>query len=234
MSTCCPKCGAPAPPPIQGPRNTAPLKPGPRPPTRLVTQPEYQLTLTPYRECDAHTALARGLAEYLGQQSIEIGGRRLQLTTFSQWAEPEDNVRYPALAVGAGEGTYLRGFTPDGFIPMEDGQQLQVITEFDQKLTLEMWANDPRERAMLVAMVEECMNPVDWMYGMRLMLPFYHSTTATYELLTSTYMDSAEDAVAKFRKVSFSVAASTTVYRLTRLPVAQAPRLSLGVGTDAL
>jgi hypothetical protein len=234
MGACCPTCGAPAPNPIQGPRNSVVLKPGPRPQAFAVPSRDYPIELTAYRETDAHTALARGIAEYLGQQSIEIGGRRSQLTTFSQWAEPEDNVRYPALAVGAGQGTYVRGFTPDGYIKFDDGTQLEVITEFTQTLTLELWATDPRERAALVAMIESQLNPHSWQYGLRLVLPFYHRTSATYELVSTTYMDSAEDAVAKFRKVNFSVDASITVYRLTQLPLAQRPRLELDVATSGM
>jgi hypothetical protein len=215
---------------VQGPRNSVALKPGPRPQTILVPDRDYVPTITAYRETDAHTAIARGIAEYLGQQSVEIGGRRLQLKTYSQWAEPEDNVSYPALAVGAGQGQYVRGFTPDGFLHFEqEGYQLQAVTEFTQTLTLELWATDPRERTYLTAMVEESLNPHDWMYGLRLALPFYHGTTATYELVSTTYMDSAEDAVAKFRKVQFSVESSITVYRLTYLPTTHDIRLALDV-----
>lgn len=229
MGACCPTCGAPAPAPIQGPRNSVRLQPGARPAAFAVLDPSYQPQLTAARECDAHTALARGLAEYLGQQSTTIQGRVLQLNTYSAWAEPEDSARYPALTVGAGRGEYVRGFTPDGMMTLDGDLRLAVITEFTQTLTLEMWANDPRERSYLTAMVEEALNPVDWMYGVRLVLPFYHGTTATYELIANTYMDSAEDAMARFRKVEFTVEANVTVYRLTSLPSTKPVRLRLDV-----
>ena len=67
-------------------------------------------------------------------------------------------------------------------------------------------------------MIEEALNPVDWMYGMRLVLPFYHNTLATYELLTSEYVDSADDAMAKYRRAQFTVRANMTTYRLQRVP----------------
>lgn len=234
MGACCPTCGAPAPNPIQGPRNSVVLKPGPRTNTLLVTDRNYVPQLTAYRECDAHTALARGLADYLGQQSVEIGGRRLQLTTYSQWAEPEDNARYPALAVGGGQGTYVRGFTPDGFETLEGDLRLYAITEFTQRLVLEMWANDPRERSYLVAMVEEALSPVTWMYGLRLALPYYHGSTATYELVNSAYLDSTDDSMARFRKAQFEVEASITVYRLVKLPSLRETRVRLDVSDPAV
>lgn len=218
MSGCCPTCGAPAPNPIQAPRNSIPLKPGARPIASLMLEPNERAGLTAVRECDAHTAMARGLAEYLGQQSIEIGGRKLQLTTYTTWAEPEDTVRYPAAAVGAASGVYDRSFTPDVQTTIAGSARLLAFSEFAQELQVELWATDPKERSYLVGMVEEALNPVDWMYGMRLRLPFYHNTTATYELLTSQYIDSSDEAMAKYRRAILTVRGNMTTYRLLNFP----------------
>lgn len=226
MGVCCPTCGAPAPAPTQPARNSVQLKPGPRTLSALVTDPEQRNALTGYRETDAHTAMARGLAEYLGQQSIEINGRRVQATAYTTWAEPEDAVRYPAVAVGAAAGTYDRGFTPSYQTTIDKDIRLIAVSEFAQDLQLELWATDPRERSYLTAMIEEALNPVDWMYGMRLVLPFYHNAVATYELLTSQYIDSSEDAMAKYRRTQFTVRGNMTTYRLLNFPTAK-PRLEL-------
>jgi hypothetical protein len=231
---CCPSCGGLAPNPVQGPNNSVPLKPGARPPTALVRVPDFRPTLTAVRDTDVHTAMARGLAEYLSQQSIEIGGRKLQLTTFSTWAEPEQNVSYPAAGVGAGSGKYDRSFTPSIVSTIDKNLRLLAYSEFSQELTVELWATDPKERVYLVAMIEEALNPVDWMYGCRLHLPFYHGTTATYELTRSQYTDTAEDAMRKYRKATFSISASVQALRLLSLPTAQ-PRLRMdGVGPDVV
>jgi len=228
MSVCCPTCGAPAPAPIQPPRNSVQLKPGARPLSSLMRDANQPLGLTATRECDAHTAMARGLAEYLGQQTIEFGGRKLQLMTYTTWAEPEDTVRYPAAAIGATTGRYDRSFTPDIQTTIDRDIRLLAYSEFTQDLNVEVWATDPRERSYLCAMVEESLNPVDWMYGMRLLLPFYHNTVATYEMLSSQYIDSAEDAMAKYRRAQFTVRANMTTYRLLRFPDA-IPRVQLQV-----
>lgn len=228
MSVCCPTCGAPAPNPIQPPRNSLQLKPGPRTQTTLVRDPSTVPQLTGYRETDVHTALARGLAEYLEQQSIEIGGRRLQLKAYTTWAEPENQASYPAAVVGAEAGKYDRGFTPSFQTTIDKRVRLMAFTEFEQDLNLEVWATDPKERAYLTAMVEEALNPVDWMYGMRLLLPFYHGAPATYELLTSQYVDSSDDAMAKYRRAQFTIRGNVTAYRLLDFPDAH-PRARVDV-----
>lgn len=228
MSVCCPTCGAPAPNPTQPVRNSVQLKPGARPLASLVRDPTAVPLLTGYRETDAHTAMARGLAEYLAQQVIEVGGRRLQLTTYTTWAEPEDAIRYPAAAIGGAAGAYDRGFTPGLVQTVDKKTRLLAFSEFAQELTIDVWATDPKERSYLTAMVEESLNPVDWMYGMRLVLPFYHGAVATYELLTSQYVDSSEDAMAKYRRVQFTLNGNLTAYRLLDFPDANM-RLRLDV-----
>lgn len=231
---CCPSCGAPAPNPVQGPRNTVPVKPGARPLTTLVRDPNFRSALTAVRDTDVHTAMSRGLAEYLSQQVIEVGGRRLQLTTFSTWAEPEQNVSYPAAGVSAGAGKYDRSFTPKLAGTIDDDTRIFGYSEFTQELTIDLWATDPKERLYLVAMVEEALNPVDWMYGCRLHLPFYHGATASYELVSSQYVDSAEEAVRKYRRATFNITAHVQALRLLTLPTAK-PRLRMdGVGPDVL
>lgn len=233
-ANCCPSCGAPAPNPIQGPNNTVPLKPGARPAATLIRDPGFRPELTAYRETDVHTALTRGLAEYLSQQSIDIGGRLLRLTTYSTWAEPEDKISFPSAGVGAGPGRYDRSFTPSLAASIANDVRLFAFTEFAQELTIELWATDPKERAYLVAMIEEALNPVDWMYGMRLLLPFYHSTTATYELTSSQYVDSAEDAMRKYRKATFTVNGNVQALRLLTLP-SSIPRARLdAIGPDVV
>lgn len=228
MAVCCPTCGAPAPAPIQPARNSVAIKPPVRPAASLMREPNYKQELTPYRETDVHTAMARGLAEYLAQQSIDIGGRKLSLTTYTTWAEPESQVSYPAAAISAGPGTYDRNLSPNMGPKMVDDQRLISVTEFSQELAIDLWATDPKERLYLVAMIEEALNPVEWMYGFRLQLPFYHNATAVYELLTSQYQDSSDDAMANYRRAAFSVRGTTTVYRLLTFPEAK-PAFKLDV-----
>jgi hypothetical protein len=233
MSACCPSCGAAAPNPIQGPNNTFKGGPGVRPPAALVRISDYTPTLTPWRECDLHTAMSRGLAEYLGQQTVEIAGRRLQLKTYTTWAEPEEQAVYPAAAITAERGEYERGFTPyvvETFDRKDAGLRptLMSFGEFKQTLNVEVWATDPKERAYLTAMVEEALNPLDWMYGFRLVLPFYHGVTATYELTGSRFEDSQDDSMKRWRRVTFNLTGNISALRMLAFPDS-APRLALDV-----
>lgn len=221
MPACCPTCGAPAPAPVQAARNSVQVKPGARPLSSLVTDPNTGPMLTAVRETDTHTAMARGLAEYLGQQSIEVGGRKLQLTAYTTWAEPENQVSYPAVAVGGLEGIYDRSLIPNVVQTLDKSTRLVSFTEFSQNLTVELWTTDPKERAYLTAMIEEALNPVEWMYGFRLMLPFYHGATAVYELMSSQYLDSSDDAMAKYRRAQFSIRGVITAYRALNFPAAR-------------
>lgn len=225
MSACCPSCGAPAPNPIQGALNTVKTGPQALPPSSLVALPGYEPTLTPWRECDLHTAMARGLAEYLGQQVIEVNGRRLRLTTYTTWAEPEQQAIYPAAVVGAEQGSYERGFTPFVLKKFDSTKvnksTLMAFGEFTQTLNVDVWATDPRERAYVTAMVEEALNPVDWMYGFSLVLPFYHGVTATYELTSSRFEDSQDDSMKRWRRVVFNVTGHISALRLLAFPESQ-------------
>lgn len=234
MSGCCPTCGGFAPNPTQGPNNTVRLLPGPAGQTTLMRSPTDGLTLSPFRDCDLHTAMARGLAEYIAQQTIEIGGRKLRLRTFTTWAEPEANVTFPAAGISAGVGRYDKGFTPNTLESWPNDGTLMQFSEFSQELTMEVWATDPQERAYLAAMVEEAMNPVDWMQGTRLILPFYHGITATYEMTTSQFQDSADDSMKRWRRINYSITGSIAACRMLWFPKAE-PRLRLdGVGPDVL
>ncbi len=221
MAACCPTCGAPAPAPIQAARNSVQVKPGARPLSSLVKDPYQQPVLTSVRDTDTHTAMARGLAEYLGQQTIEVGGRKLQLTTYTTWAEPENQVTYPAAAIGAEAGIYDRSFTPTVVETLDKDARLVVTSEFSQNMLVDVWATDPKERSYLTAMVEEALNPVEWMYGFRLILPFYHGATAVYEMLSSQYLDSSDDALAKYRRSQFTVRGTITAYRVLSFPAAR-------------
>ncbi len=232
MSACCPSCGAPAPNPIQGPLNSVQTGPAARVPSTLVRVPDYEPELTPFRECDLHTAMARGLAEYLGQQFIDVGGRPLRLTTYTTWAEPEQQAVYPAAVVGASEGKYERGFTPYVLKKFASSKPfkttLMAFGEFSQTLNVEVWCTDPRERAYVTALVEESLNPVDWMYGFRLTLPFYHGVTATYELTSSRFEDTADDSMKRWRRVVFTITGNISALRLLAFPESE-PRAALDV-----
>lgn len=171
---------------------------------RVILKPDDEMKLTYVRTTDARTALARGLQEYIGTKSmVWEGGRRIAFQDIKVvWATPEDpKAKYPAAAVvGAQEAEYDSSqFTPKlakTFDP-KDGRYLRRVSELVQRFAFVIWSTDPRERLGLVAMVEDALEPAEFMSGLRLELPYYFGVRATYEKLAIAYEDSSDTAIGR-------------------------------------
>ncbi len=208
---------------------TAPRLPPP-PPTgesRIVLEPDEQEVLTARREVDARTALTRGLREYLAQLSItdEGGAEHRFLEVMDVWAEPEDVARLPSAAIyGAARGRYdASSFTPalslSQRIPLPDGRWVVKPCEYVQDFVIDVWAAEPDVRSILAAMVEEELSPVDWMYGMHLVVPYYHSAVAAFSAVDADYQDSEADAQKRWRRAKFIVTGRIPVLRIKGIPL---------------
>ena len=184
---------------------------------RLVTSPTDKQKLTYTRVEDARTAVARGLREYLEQYSITWRhGRLLRFMSVREvWAEPEEPARYPAASIiGDGAAEYQDAELTPVLIKLDstngDGSDrfLKEASELMQMFTVLVWTTDPVERSGLVAMCEDALDPVEFMTGARLELPYYFNARATYEKLSVTYDDSMDDASKRWRKASIQVQAN--------------------------
>lgn len=190
------------------------------------------------------SALTRGVADLLEQVSQEMpGGRLLRFKkVLKNWAEPEEAAKYPSVAIfTTGPGKYdASGFTPNVSpqcrLPPPDGRYLVTPAEYIQDLSVEIWGNDPNERAGLVFMCERAFNPVTWRYGFVMELPYYFSQRATYALTELLYEDDEDNAIRRYRKATFTLAASAPLVYLMKFPDAK-PRFELaaiGTGSDVL
>lgn len=150
--------------------------------------------LTDVRETDCRSALVRGMREYLEQLGADWAPTRRFLRferVVENWAESELPATYPAAAVAAsGDGSYDREarLSPTA-VRTASGATLFLVGEFTTSVTVDVWSFDKRERAGLVALLEDAFAPVDWMAGFRLELPHYHGVRTTWELQGSRYMD---------------------------------------------
>lgn len=227
------------------PIRTEPL---PHPPSRtpptstmLVTDPELAPVYTANQETDARGALTRGLAEYVAGLSRTMpGGRTVAFRyVLPEWAEPETGPDYPSASVtSVEEGKYdASSFTPrillDARLSPPDARYLVKASEFMLTMKLDIWCTDPAERMALVAAVEGAMCPTDWMYGARLELPHYFNARATYELLSMSYVDTAEDALRRYRRALVTIAGCVPVMRLVSLPTLK-PRVEVQVSEGPL
>lgn len=208
-------------------QNNPPIGDGPEGPgsTSLILDPETGPVYTANRETDSRTAVMRGMAEYLETMSYSQEGVPYSFQkVFQNWAEPEDISIFPSAAVYAlEEGKYDSSkfspvVDPSMQLPEPDGRYVTMPTELMQEFIVEIWANPPNARGVLVQMLEDASNPVDWMYGFRLALPHYYGAIATYELLGVSYEDNELAAQQRFRKAALRYSAVMPVIQLLDRP----------------
>jgi hypothetical protein len=199
--------------------------------TRLITDSDDLEELTLVRTTDTRTALARGLVEYFGQlEGVAEGGRALRFVNAQlTWAEPEVSAQHPALTItGLVPGTYAdASFTPRPAFSREAG----ALVEFgacEQDFLVTVWAQDVMQRMGLCTLIEDAADPVDWMSGFRLELPYYFGARATYTVKDVQYQDGALDAQRRWRIAVYSVHGSVPKYR----PAARFPTAIPEVGIE--
>lgn len=194
----------------------------------LITSPTTKQLITTRRDVDARTALAKGLMDYIRGRELVVNGRAVTFRKlFSTYAEQEDEAVYPSAAITTdGPGTYdaakfNAGINKGDAIPDVPEAYLLTSTDLVQNMTLEVWATSNAERAAVMLLLEEVLFPVEWMYGMRIAVPYYYGLHAEYLPLDSIYLDSAEDAKKRFRKVEITIEARIPIARVvTGIPTA--------------
>lgn len=194
---------------------------------RVITRSDDSQMLTFVRDTDTRDALAEGLKQYLEDLSITwTGGREIKFVEVQKsWAQPEDPAVYPSAAVVADDpATYEAAEMTPVLTQVDDDTQryIQFTSELHQNFDLVIWATDPHERAGLVTMVQDAMNPADFMTGLRLELPQYFGLRATYETLTIHYDDDASSAQRRWRRAIMTISANVPVAK----PVGGIPTMS--------
>jgi hypothetical protein len=189
----------------------------------LITDRKTQAVFTSNKETDARTALKRGLQEYLmGLSYIAVGGRKVSFQeVYDVWPDHEDKAVFPsAIVYSIGDGLYdASSFTPtiSSRCVTNDGFYLAKYAEYSVDLRVEYWANDPEERVALTIMLEDALNPVDWMNGAKIQLPHYHNQFAIYELKTNNFPDSESDVLSRTRKAYMTLAGQVSAVRCTEV-----------------
>ncbi len=183
--------------------------------TRLVRRYDAASTpLTSRQETDATRAVCRGLAEYLGQLSIDWPGSgllRFEKAT-DVWADYEDAVNlYPRCFAGTAgaEGSYDGGLGQSeqtsgevlggGDLEAGGGVILDSFEELVVPVTVEIQCSNPEQRTGVVAMVERAMRPYRGRSGFMLELPHYFNVRSSHAAMRVTLMDSEEDAGRNYR-----------------------------------
>lgn len=209
--------------------------------TRLITSPsEGRPTYTANRECDAVTALKRGLREYLEQVYLDVlGVRVLFQRVLEVWAESDEVASYPAAVVMArDEAEYdAAGFTPSLDVtpivvrPEDPASQKTYLVKYSEvtaPLVIEMHCTSAEERVQCSMLLEDALNPVDWMYGFKLQLPHYFNQVAVFEPMKTQQLDSEDNARRRWRPGTVFLSGQLSVLRARSLPGLQ-PQASIEV-----
>lgn len=210
-------CAPPPLPPVLPPGTGAGLAPDDG--SRLVRLPTELMATTSRRETDSHTAVRRGLKEYLEQQVIDLwGGHQFRFArVFDDWAQHEDRAVYPAAYIySANAGSYdASSFTPvyNQACRLADGSYLLTYAEQVVLLDLECWCTDPEERIGAAMLVEDALTAVDWRYGVRVELPHYFNLRADYALMTAQFIDTEDQAVQRQRVLKYQIEARVPLVR---------------------
>lgn len=221
-------CDPPPPPPEELPSPPV-LVPDPGATTLITFRDGVVAPPTRRRDCDAVTAVKRGLKEYLQQVFIDVAGERVRfLQVFDAWAESDEIALYPSAAVMTrGEATFdASGFTPKVIgVPVPDatakaGSQTYLVkySEAVVPLVIEVHTSSPVERANCAMLLEDALNPVEWMYGFQLVLPHYFNQRVVYEPMTTQFNDTEDSARRRWRPGTIFLQAQISVVRPRQLP----------------
>jgi len=221
-------------PPAKGSNVSPPGK------TKLITDKSGPHIDNGVQETDIRLALQRGLAEYLEQLSYSCqNGRTVRFAQVTEeWAEPEENAKYPAAAIYTqGPGVYEAralnpALNPKQRLPPPDNRYLIIPSEYTANLVIECFSTDNEERTAIIQMMESALNPSFWRSGFVLELPHYFNIRATYVLKESTIPDDAEDALSRRRRVLFNLTAQGPLVTLFSFPDAKPRHVLESVGPD--
>lgn len=188
----------------------------------LVLEPDQKHTHTKIRSTDARTALKRGLANYIESIPTFIHpthGRPVKLAAvFDVWPDQEDKIVIPSATVYSSDPhpyeAHAFGPTIDPGCKIDAMTYLVKYAEIRFDMTIDILTSDPEERVAFSMMMEDALNPVEWMSGFRLDLPHYHNLRATYELLNGNYPDDEPNVFKRNRHLTYTIRGNVSAVRI--------------------
>ncbi len=203
----------------------------------VVESPNEPLVYTDRCEVDARTALTKALSDYMKGLVIDgAAGRKMVFDgrVFETYPDNEVEAKFPSAFISVvGPATYdaaslVPNLNPFARLSLPDGRYLVQLSELTAIITVDVWATDTRGRSAIVNALESAFCPFDWMYGLRLTVPYYYGTRATYEMRNVEYSDGDEQTARRFRRALIELNASIPVIRSVGYPDAR-PRIDLTV-----
>ncbi|TXH50873.1 MAG: hypothetical protein E6Q97_19555 [Desulfurellales bacterium] len=177
---------------------------------RLVEEAGDKLRPTQTREVSSIRGAVRALADYLRTLTFPVdGGQHTRFSVVREMkAEVEQDAKYPAAAV-----------YPDGVIDYDadtgslEQYQIQqfrdgglyINGDVRTELSVHVWTDADFTRENILMCLEDAFNPVNWMTGFSLEMPFYYNLRADYLLLRVQYEDAPDDVQRRYRKLMVTV-----------------------------
>lgn len=201
--------------------------------TRLQRNIKDVPAVSERRDVDEHTAITRGMAEYIAGLSADVNGRVLKFARVEydypsreQAAEPV----FPAAAIYATEegefGAYLSSPVSSQFEVSRGVYVVPINTLYLDELRIEVECQDAEQRIAVRKMLTDAFLPTPGLTGFQLILPHYHNAMAKFTLMKATMPDTPDLVMQGIRPVAYTLAAYVQVYRvhhLTRLVQARTP-----------
>lgn len=220
------------------------VEPAPEAPTiELVGDEPLAEAWTLRRDCDVHTAIVRGLAQYVWSMRAAIGRSVVFGRVTEEQADAWDEAMpYPVAAVYAvGDGAYVGPVRTPVQLTREallepDGQAaglFEIATYTHGQLVVDVTCDSKPQRAAVAAALEDMFSPNLSRGGFTLRLGHYHGAAVRYALTAQGRETTAPEASASSWPLRFRLAAQAPLIRVHRRPLTTIRVVPI-VGTAAI
>jgi len=155
----------------------------------------------PLPAVDGRTIALRILRDYISELTFTrpgSGAARIQYRIPVEHIHIEqpgsEDLRFPSIVVRPGEGNYdaigLVAYVDEATADLYGkGTVVQEQSEYREVITLELWAEEPPQRASMVAGLEQALVPTEQLYGLRFRMPDYYDRTVCFSLWSGSRPD---------------------------------------------
>jgi len=125
------------------------------------------------------------------------------------WPDYEEALQFPSIVLLSGRGQYMPLGMGDTFDnETEDkykrGTIVQLLSEYVEDFTIEIWANKRPELRSIVAGIEAALSPNDGQYGIRFRVPAYFNQLVLFTISDINITEDADSAMNR-RKARMSM-----------------------------
>ncbi len=172
-------------------------------------------------DLDEMSAIADALVRAMAGLEYAPGKRLSPDAVVAMWAEPEEPMAHPSVAVVPGDLQYDSAHVVPALLEETADQASGLVLVEDceavVRVGVQIYATDPVQRAMLVRAIRERLQADDGSYGVSLDCPRYFGGAARVRAtpLSVRYEDDSVSALERERKAVMTVECRLPVLRVT-------------------